>query len=106
MRYQYVVEINALAEYKRVKFEVAGTAIILIRIQNQVRAFQRQCLHAGAKFEKEGVCEGRRVCPWYNAEFDIRKGQWVAPLPLTSRKPYPVFIEQNHVRYATGETVA
>jgi NADPH-dependent 2,4-dienoyl-CoA reductase/sulfur reductase-like enzyme/nitrite reductase/ring-hydroxylating ferredoxin subunit len=97
MSYQFVTEINKLPENQPVKFEVAGTAMILIRTLSQVRAFQSKCPHAGAPLEQGAVCEGRLICPWHKAEFDIRNGQWLEPLALTSLKQYPVQIEQNRV---------
>ncbi|HAT2611432.1 TPA: FAD-dependent oxidoreductase [Kluyvera intermedia] len=97
MSYQYVLDINSLPENTPVKVEVAGTAMILIRTLTQVRAFQSKCPHAGAPLEKGAVCEGRLVCPWHKAEFDIKNGQWLEPLALTSLKQYPVLLEQNRV---------
>lgn len=97
MSYQYVLDIKSLPENSPVKVDVAGIAMILIRTANQVRAFQSKCPHAGAPLEKGAVCEGRLVCPWHKAEFDITNGQWVEPLALTSLKQYPVLLEQNRV---------
>ncbi len=97
MSYQFVTELNALPENQPVKCEVAGTAMILIRTLTQVRAFQSKCPHAGAPLEKGAVCEGRLVCPWHKAEFDIKNGQWLEPLALTNLKQYPVRLEQNRV---------
>ncbi|MGK9175280.1 FAD-dependent oxidoreductase [Yokenella regensburgei] len=97
MSYQFVTEINKLPEGQPVKFEVSGTSIILIRTLAQVRAFQSKCPHAGAPLEQGAVCEGRLVCPWHKAEFDIRNGQWLEPLALSSLKQYPVLIEENRV---------
>lgn len=97
MSYQYVVDMNALPEGKPVKFEVAGTAMILIRTLTQVRAFQSKCPHAGAPLEQGAICEGRLVCPWHKAEFDITNGQWLEPLALSNLKQYPVRIEENRV---------
>ncbi len=97
MNYEFVTELNKLPENQPVKFEVAGTALILIRTLSQVRAFQSKCPHAGAPLEQGAVCEGRLICPWHKAEFDIKNGQWLEPLALTNLKQYPVLIEQNRV---------
>ena len=76
MNYQYVTDLNDLPENQPVKFDVDGTSLILIRTLPQVRAFQSRCPHAGAPLEQGAVCDGRLVCPWHKANFDITNGEW------------------------------
>ncbi|AZI88718.1 pyridine nucleotide-disulfide oxidoreductase [Kosakonia sp. CCTCC M2018092] len=97
MNYQYVTDLNDLPENQPVKFDVDGTSLILIRTLTQVRAFQSRCPHAGAPLEQGAVCDGRLVCPWHKANFDITNGEWCEPLALQNLKQYPVHIEQNRV---------
>lgn len=97
MTYQYVTDLNALPESQPVKVDVAGTSVILIRQLAQVRAFQSKCPHAGGPLEKGAVCDGKLVCPWHKAAFDISNGEWREPLALSNLKQYPVRIEQNRV---------
>lgn len=97
MNYQYVTELNSLPENQPVKVDVAGTSMILIRTLNQVRAFQSKCPHAGGPLEKGAICDGKLVCPWHKAAFDITNGEWREPLALQNLKQYPVHIEQNRV---------
>ncbi|WP_312688931.1 FAD-dependent oxidoreductase [Kosakonia sp.] len=97
MNYQYVTDLNSLPENQPVKVDVAGTAIILIRTLTQVRAFQSKCPHAGGPLEKGAICDGKLVCPWHKAAFDITNGEWREPLALTNLKQYPVTIEHNRV---------
>ncbi len=97
MNYQYVTELNALPESQPVKVDVAGTSMILIRSGAQVRAFQSKCPHAGGPLEKGAVCDGKLVCPWHKAAFDISNGEWREPLALQNLKQYPVTLEQNRV---------
>ncbi|QHM96160.1 FAD-dependent oxidoreductase [Kosakonia sacchari] len=97
MNYQYVTELNALPESQPVKVDVAGTSMILIRTGAKVRAFQSKCPHAGGPLEKGAVCDGKLVCPWHKAAFDITNGEWREPLALQNLKQYPVMLEQNRV---------
>ncbi|WLI78734.1 FAD-dependent oxidoreductase [Kosakonia sp. H02] len=97
MNYQHVTKLNDLPENQPVKFNVDGTSMILIRTLSQVRAFQSKCPHAGAPLEQGAVCDGRLICPWHKANFDITNGEWCEPLALQNLKQYPVHIEQNRV---------
>lgn len=97
MNYQYVTDLNSLPENQPVKVDVAGTTLILIRTLGQVRAFQSKCPHAGGPLEKGAICDGKLVCPWHKAAFDITNGEWREPLALTNLKQYPVLVEQNRV---------
>jgi NADPH-dependent 2,4-dienoyl-CoA reductase/sulfur reductase-like enzyme/nitrite reductase/ring-hydroxylating ferredoxin subunit len=97
MNYHYVTDLNSLPENQPVKVDVAGTSMILIRTLAQVRAFQSKCPHAGAPLEQGAVCDGKLVCPWHKANFDITNGEWREPLALKSLKQYPVTLEGNRV---------
>lgn len=101
MTYQYVTDLNSLPENQPVKVDVAGTSMILIRSLVQVRAFQSKCPHAGGPLEKGAICDGKLVCPWHKATFDITNGEWLEPLALNNLKQYPVRIEQNRVLVST-----
>ncbi|XTZ37509.1 FAD-dependent oxidoreductase [Salmonella enterica] len=97
MTYEYVIDFNELPENQPVKVNVAGTDMILIRSSTQVRAFQSKCPHAGGPLEKGAICDGKLVCPWHKAAFDITNGEWREPLALSNLKQYPLRIEQNRV---------
>jgi len=95
--YQSVVEINALAQQQPVPFSVGDTEIILIREGEEVRAFQAKCPHAGAPLAEGAICDGRLVCPWHKAAFQLQDGKMCEPLALANLQRYPVRIEQGKV---------
>ena len=97
MSYQSVTELDALAQQKPVPFSVGETEIILIRDGAQVQAFQAKCPHAGAPLAEGAVCDGRLICPWHKAVFQLQDGKMCEPLALANLTRYPVRIEQGNV---------
>ncbi|MCS7251812.1 MAG: non-heme iron oxygenase ferredoxin subunit [Anaerolineae bacterium] len=78
-------------------FIVAGRAIALTRMGDQIFAFGDVCTHDGGPLA-EGKLEGYVIqCPRHGARFDIRTGR-VLRLPAVSPIPvYEVKLESNEV---------
>lgn len=97
MSYQSITELNALAQQQPAPFSVGETDIILIRDGDQVQAFQAKCPHAGAPLAEGAVCDGKLICPWHKAVFQLQDGKMCEPLALANLTRYPVRIEQGKV---------
>jgi len=83
---------------KRVEFN--ETPVVLIRSGAEVHAFGARCPHAGAPLEQGALCNGRLVCPWHKATFDIASGAIVEPPALLPLTRYAARIEQDDVLVA------
>jgi NADPH-dependent 2,4-dienoyl-CoA reductase/sulfur reductase-like enzyme/nitrite reductase/ring-hydroxylating ferredoxin subunit len=73
------------------------TKILLLRVGDQVRAFQGECPHAGAPLADGALCHGRLICPWHKAAFRIEDGALCEPPALDSLKRYPLEIRDDEV---------
>ncbi|QKJ86118.1 Rieske 2Fe-2S domain-containing protein [Paramixta manurensis] len=97
MNYQTALALRDLPQLKPIKAAIGDTDVMLIREGDNVRAYQATCPHAGAPLENGAVCDGKLVCPWHKAVFDIRNGEMCEPLALRDLKQYPVRIENGQV---------
>ena len=60
-----------------------GREVYVYRIANQVRAVANVCLHFGGPLECK---DGRFVCSWHNASFDMSTGGRIdGPAPRDSK---------------------
>ena len=100
-----VTTLGALSEVPHV-VELDGTRILLLRDGNEVRAFSATCPHAGAPLEQGAVCDGRLVCPWHKAMFDIRDGALLEPPALQPLRRYPVRVEGDAVLVSSSPLAA
>ena len=94
---QQVATFGALIEGKPVTVQLGDTSILLLRQGNAVVAFSATCPHAGAPLDQGAVCQGRLVCPWHKAMFDITDGALLEPPALEPLKRYPVRLEGDAV---------
>lgn len=68
---------------------VAGTAVVLVRLDDGWSAVEDRCGHAGCPFSTDGRLEdGRLVCDCHGSEFDPRTGAVLRP---PARRPVAVF---------------
>jgi NADPH-dependent 2,4-dienoyl-CoA reductase/sulfur reductase-like enzyme/nitrite reductase/ring-hydroxylating ferredoxin subunit len=79
--------------------------ILLIRSGDTVRAFGARCPHAGAPLEEGALCNGRLVCPWHKATFDVESGSIVEPPALAPLTRYAVRVESDDVLVSTTPEV-
>ena len=92
-----VTTLGALAHHAPRAVELDGIRILLLRDGQAVRAFSATCPHAGAPLEQGAVCDGRLVCPWHKAMFDITDGALLEPPALQPLRRYPVRVEGDAV---------
>ena len=69
-----VAHFSDVPENKGLEARIADTHIVLLRVGDQLRAYQGECPHAGAPLAEGALCNGRLICPWHKAEFRIEDG--------------------------------
>jgi apoptosis-inducing factor 3 len=94
---QRVAALADLEEARPRRVKLADTPILLIRAGDAVHAYSADCPHAGAPLEEGAVCNGRLICPWHKATFEIDSGALVEPPALLPLTRYPVKIDGGDV---------
>ena len=84
-------------ENRGLEARIADTNIVLLRVGDQLRAYQGECPHAGAPLAEGAVCHGRLICPWHKAEFRIEDGALCEPPALDSLKRYPLEVRDGDI---------
>jgi 3-phenylpropionate/trans-cinnamate dioxygenase ferredoxin component len=70
------------------RFELAGTAVALVRTEGEVFAISDTCSHANVSLS-EGEVEGCQIECWlHGSSFDLRSGK---PSGLPATRPVPVY---------------
>jgi len=92
-----VARLADLREDRGTAVEIDDTEILLLRVGDEVRAFQANCPHAGAPLKDGAVCQGRLVCPWHKASFAVADGSLCEPPALDALQRYPVEIREGEV---------
>ncbi|MCQ8277665.1 FAD-dependent oxidoreductase [Acetobacteraceae bacterium KSS8] len=94
---QHVAQLGELPDGKPVKIELDGTEMLLLRDGGTVHGFAATCPHAGAPMEKAAFCEGKLICPWHKAMFDVRDGSLLEPPALEPLRRFPVRVDGDDV---------
>ncbi|RQW61748.1 FAD-dependent oxidoreductase [Vibrio viridaestus] len=97
MTFQRVARVNELEDQKPVRKTVGDTDILLIKLDDSIHACGADCPHKGAPMEKGAVCEGKLVCPWHKAVFDIESADVCEPPALEGLKKYPLEIRNEDI---------
>ncbi|MDB5982976.1 MAG: bedA [Pseudomonas sp.] len=93
-----VADFADLREDRGTQIEIGEQKILLLRMGDQVRAYQAECPHAGAPLADGAVCNGRLICPWHKASFAIKNGQLCEPPALDSLTRYPAEVVSGQVQ--------
>ena len=97
MALQRVAQFADIPEHRGLEVEVAGTKIVLLRVGDQLRAYQGECPHAGAPLAEGALCNGRLICPWHKAAYRMEDGALCEPPALDSLKRYPLQMRDDQV---------
>lgn len=105
-----VCKVDDIAPDTMAKYEVNGASIVLYRLGDEFYATQRRCTHAFAPLDRGTLADGRVVCPFHRAAFDVRTGAavnwacWPKGIqmlnflrPAKSLKTYPTKVEEGKV---------
>lgn len=84
-------------ENRGLEVKIADTKIVLLRVGDQLRAFQGECPHAGAPLAEGALCHGRLICPWHKAAYRIEDGALCEPPSLDGLKRYPLEMRDDEV---------
>ena len=86
-----------LAEDRGCEIKLGEQTIVLVRMGEQVRAYQGKCPHAGAPLAKGAICHGRLICPWHKAMFELEDGSLSEPPALEGLRRYPAQIQDGMI---------
>ena len=89
--------LHELVEGHPTTVELGETKILLLRQGDTVHGFSAVCPHAGAPLDQGAVCDGRLICPWHKAMFDVTVGALLEPPALEPLRRYPVTVEGDRV---------
>ncbi|MBV6826562.1 apoptosis inducing factor family protein [Pseudomonas sp. PD9R] len=84
-------------EDRGLEVSLQGSKILLLKVGDQLRAYQGECPHAGAPLAEGALCHGRLTCPWHKAQFRIEDGGLCEPPALDSLKRYPLEVRDDEV---------
>jgi len=86
-----------IPEHRGLEVRAGDNKIVLLRVGDQLRAYQGECPHAGAPLAEGALCHGRLICPWHKAAFRIEDGALCEPPSLDSLKRYPLEMRGDEV---------
>jgi NADPH-dependent 2,4-dienoyl-CoA reductase/sulfur reductase-like enzyme/nitrite reductase/ring-hydroxylating ferredoxin subunit len=89
--------LDQLSEQRGTRVKAGDQDVLLVRMGDQVRAYQADCPHAGAPLEDGAICEQRLVCPWHKGAFAIADGEVTEPPALLRLERYPAHVEEGTV---------
>jgi NADPH-dependent 2,4-dienoyl-CoA reductase/sulfur reductase-like enzyme/nitrite reductase/ring-hydroxylating ferredoxin subunit len=92
-----VARVDDIPEDRGLEVSVQDSKILLLKVGDQVRAYQGECPHAGAPLAEGALCHGRLTCPWHKAQFRIEDGGLCEPPALDSLKRYPLEVRDGEV---------
>jgi len=84
-------------EDRGLEVQAGDRKIVLLRVGEQLRAYQGECPHAGAPLAEGALCHGRLTCPWHKAQFRIEDGGLCEPPALDSLKRYPLELRDDEI---------
>lgn len=92
-----VAQLSQLRADRAERVEVDGEKILLVRDGHTVRAYSADCPHAGAPLEEGALRNGKIICPWHKAAFDVATGDVLEPCALIALDRYPVIVTGDDV---------
>ena len=100
-----VAKITDLQNGQMQQLEIAGSQILLSKINDKFYATGAFCTHYGAPLEKGIICNERIVCPWHNACFDAIAGQQLEPPGLDSLATFDTRVEGEDILVKLPEDI-
>lgn len=92
-----VARFTDVPENQGLEVQIEQRKILLLKVGDQLRAYQGECPHAGAPLAEGALCNGRLTCPWHKAQFRIEDGGLCEPPALDSLKRYPIEVRDGEV---------
>jgi NADPH-dependent 2,4-dienoyl-CoA reductase/sulfur reductase-like enzyme/nitrite reductase/ring-hydroxylating ferredoxin subunit len=79
--------------------------ILITRDDDEFRAFDGKCPHAGADLGDGLRCGNRVVCPWHHASFDSRDGSLLEPIATEGLTQYELTNDGDNVTVNTSAKI-
>jgi NADPH-dependent 2,4-dienoyl-CoA reductase/sulfur reductase-like enzyme/nitrite reductase/ring-hydroxylating ferredoxin subunit len=79
--------------------------ILITRDDDEFRAFDGKCPHAGADLGNGLRCGNRVVCPWHHATFDSRDGTLLEPIATKGLTQYELIHDGDNLTVDTSAQV-
>jgi NADPH-dependent 2,4-dienoyl-CoA reductase/sulfur reductase-like enzyme/nitrite reductase/ring-hydroxylating ferredoxin subunit len=92
-----VARFTDVPENRGLEVRIEDLKILLLKVGDQLRAYQGECPHAGAPLAEGALCHGRLTCPWHKAQFRIEDGGLCEPPALDSLQRYPLEVRDDEV---------
>lgn len=96
-REQAVSTLDEIAVGTMREVQVDGTAVLLVRLEDGVRALGARCPHFGAPLADGLLSDGRIVCPWHHACFSAKTGDLLEPPSHDGLTSYPVRVVDGQI---------
>jgi len=97
--YYDVLAISDLTVSDISSVSINGKPIIIVKLDDRVRAFSAQCPHASGNLAKGSYYRGRIDCPEHEYRFDVRTGKVIWPEDEFCRlRFFDVLIENERVK--------
>ncbi len=101
-----IAKVTDLANGEMKQVTVAGTEILLTRVEDQFYAVGAHCTHYGAPLAKGALCGKHVICPWHHAWFDVTNGNLLEPPALDALPHYEVRIAGEEVTVRVPEQLS
>lgn len=92
-----ICQADELSEGQMRQFSVLGKEILLARVGDSFSAIAAHCSHYGAPLVQGVLHEGRVVCPWHNACFEVSSGVQLEPPGQDDLAQYVIEVEAGTV---------
>jgi toluene monooxygenase system ferredoxin subunit len=79
MAYQKAVSFDELWSGEMTAREVAGRAVLLVRLGADVFAYEDRCAHLGVPLSEGCLADGLLTCSAHHWQYDVRTGAGVNP---------------------------
>jgi nitrite reductase/ring-hydroxylating ferredoxin subunit len=78
--------------------EVDDREIALFNSNGEYFAIDSECTHVGGPLCEGEIEDGKIICPWHGAEFDLKSGQAIAPPAEEDVRTYKVHIDRDSIK--------
>lgn len=80
------------------RLDIEGTSVVILRFQNQLRAYRNECAHLGMPLDGGSVDPetGVLACPWHGFRFDCTSGECLT-VPEAQLEGLPLRVESGRI---------
>ena len=97
-KWRTVASVSDFSRSPIIEVLIERSVLILIRHDEQVRAYQGLCPHQAARLAYGTVDDGMLTCPHHLAQFDLATGSCTGGWQLPPLKRYAIRIEDDEIR--------